>query len=257
MKRVLSLISLFLLASCSSPQSGGSNKNYAFQIVNNTKAISISLKADFNIENEDELKIESLPPMQEFTYKALPAADILDSEDTSYDYGSASLDNGSKILYYFKYTFYLKNNSEADTTYNLKFYVKEAKENISERSLISTIRFMIFENSSNDEHNYGVYAKQGIEKNIDINGNYTYNEFISVRPGNGSRTEDAEHPLVTASFLESGNEGYIRLSNDNFKVNEIMRYTLVVWLEGEDADSISTEAAPIGSSLKIGAELSR
>lgn len=257
MKKVISLISLFLLVACSSNQSDEDASKYAFQITNSNQKLSLSLKKDGSNAEPDDLRIETLLLIEENTFTNLPSLDLLDNENTPYDYGkSLSVLGGNEYLTYFKYTFYVKNTSGQDTSLNIKFYAKDVTKENDNFSLTDTIRFMILENEANSsEHNYGVYAKDSHVENRDKDGNKTFKEFIA-ESNPSSNQETDEYPLVTASFQkEEIDKYYIKLSKDGLKANEQLRYTFVFWLEGNDSDSIIDRNVPTSASIRTGIEI--
>lgn len=252
MKKPLSLISLFFLVACSNPQNN--KTDYFFQIINENKSFSITTRKDGVDVGKEGLKIETSYPFEETTYSSLPSFDMLDNEDNPYDYGTYANEQGLKIFNYFKVTFYIKNISQTDSSLNVKFNIYEdGKDN----RLIDTVRLMIFENEANtDLHNYSIYAKQAAFNNIDKNGVSTNKEFMAVPSYNGQ--EDDEHPLVTGNLITDELERknyYITSINESFKANEQLRYTVVLWLEGEDPDSNPNEQVPSNSNLKMSVEV--
>lgn len=159
----------------------------------------VSVTKNNHEAKDDEVKIDTLPPMVENTFANLSPFDQLDSEETPYDFGGAELSYYDKdgalknhqCLCYFKYTFYVKNTSNSDKPLSVRFCINEANGSDSNRSLISTIRLMVFENEANNEHNYKIYAQDAASSNIDKNGNATMREFV------------AEHPNVRIKRMKS------------------------------------------------------
>lgn len=260
MKKVFSLISLFLLSSCSLNQQ---KTDYAFQITNYNKSVSVLLRADGIKASGDELRIETLSPMVEHTFPSLlPLIDQLDSEETPYNVGEfeqpyvgmeTNVHKNGKILQFFKYTFYVKNTSDADTSLNIKFNIGDEESTDGARNSISdTLRFMIFENESADIHSYSTYAKRAAENHTDKEGNRTDREFLARCSQNDQ--EDDEHPLVTKSFIS--NKCCAEYLKENFEPNQQLRYTMVVWLEGEDPQSRVDAEYPQGESLKLSVDIS-
>ena len=68
MKKVIPLISIFLLVSCSMNQQGTKKDDYAFRIINNSKDILITTRMNEEKTNQGELEIETLPPFVETSY---------------------------------------------------------------------------------------------------------------------------------------------------------------------------------------------
>ena len=260
MKKVIPLISIFLLVSCSMNQQGTKKDDYAFRIINNSKDLLITTRMNEKKTNQSELEIETLPPFVETSYPNVEKLiDVIDDENTSYDIGAFSVynvnnnaDKSNKALYFFKFTFYVKNTSESISELNARFFISEGETSLErDFSLIDTLRLMIFENTEQDNHSYHVFAKEAATSNYDSEGNKTYREFISAYP-NGSNQEDEDHPLAE-TLLTSSRKAYVDYKVSDFKQNDQIRYTMVVWLEGEDPESRADAEVPAVSSLQLGA----
>ena len=261
MKKVVCLISLLLLTACSIDPTGSGNNTdsgYAFSIVNNSEDFVCSLQKDGAMTSNDEMKLNNLYPMMENTFSNLPDATLLDSELTDYLYGAVDRDNGGmRALSFFKFTFYVKNVCESPfTPFNLRFNIQDVRSENSKGSLINTLRLMVFENNADlDTHDYEIYAEKTNNTNIDRDGNAVNKEFVAEH----AEQEDDEHPLVTSNFKQDSletNDRYVLYSNKSFAKDVQLRYTMVIWLEGNDPDSITDQQAPSGTSLRLSVEIS-
>ena len=189
----------------------------------------------------------------------------LDNEETPYncaefnqtyiDEADNKLKNG-KCLEFFKYTFYVKNVGTKTAAYDLTINIDnrtKANDN-SDRGLDDTLRVMVFENDpSTDEHKYEVYAKQTAKMNFDIKGAETDREFVSYLPKRDEdRKETPEHPLAT-NFID--NKTVAKYSTIGFTAQEIKRYTIVIWLDGNDLQSKEDQEFPEGATLKLGVDI--
>lgn len=189
--------------------------------------------------------------------------DTIDNEETPYNVGAFehtyldTKDNTIKTatcLEYFKYTFYVKNVGSKTAAYDLKINVDDRtrSDDNTGRSLDDTLRVMVFENDpTSNEHNYLVYAKKAAENNIDIDGNKTDREFIASHPQSTNR-ETEKYPL--AQIFKDGGTVCEYNVNDFIK-NEMRRYTVVIWLEGEDPQSKPDTEYPEGATLKLGVDI--
>ena len=122
---------------------------------------------------------------------------------------------------------------------------------ISERTLSDTLRVMVYENdigndSKNSYHAFTIYAKEAAEYNIDKEGKRTRREFVAQYPY--LNEEDDEHPLATSFIDNTTIASYWR---QEFGKDSIRRYTLVVWLEGEDPQSEFLKEAPTGGTISF------
>ena len=229
---------------------------FTVSLANSSVKLSLSKKETF--ENPTSyLRIEKLDLFEEYTYESLPAQDILDNEETPYDYGSYKNDKGEAVIRYLKYTFYVGNMGGKTAQYDLKINLLDRNKSTdgSERTLDDTLRVMVYENDVVEStgqayHTKEVFAKEAAEYNIDKDDNRTRREFVSRYPY--VNKEDDEHPLATS--FKSGSEIYT-YTRGGFLQGQKRRYTLVVWLEGEDPQSEFVKDAPVGASLKLGVEI--
>ena len=201
------------------------------------------------------LRISDLKPFEETTFKSILERQP-DNADLDYTYGANINPNNGKVesFEFFKYTFFVKNVGTTTATYNLKIKNMESTlaNDGSGRKLDDTIRVMIYENDpESGGHDYKVYAKAAAEKNYDKDGIATYREFISKYTYDNIETD--EYPLVDASFVDDKTIAQYNVSD--FAKNDIKRYTIVTWLEGEDPQSSSDYDPPEGASIKIGVEI--
>lgn len=229
---------------------------FTVSLTNSTVKLSLSDKEAF--ENPTTyLRVEQLDEFEEYTYKSV-VRDQLDDEAKQYNIGSHYNESAKKnVLSYFKYTFYIGNLGGKSAQYNMKINLLERGKSTdgTERTLDDTLRVMVYENDVDDPDGYGVhttevFAKEAAEQNKDIEGNVTLREFIA-EPG-VARQEDEKHPLASTFESSSVIKTYKR---GGFSQGQIRRYTIVLWLEGEDPQSTPTNNEPIGASLKLGVEI--
>jgi len=197
----------------------------------------------------------SLPRYNENTFTSLPSFKLVDSEEMDY-LGGANYnpDGGIDSISFFKYTFYVKNVGTVTAQYRTTIKIIDSKptEEENPRYLDDTLRVMLFENyDDTDEHNYTVYAKRRAIAYVGEDKNAIWKEPISIR-------EDQVTPykpfMGYAEEFESASV-IATTSTTNFDVDEVKRYTLVTWLEGNDAQSNPLLPAPEGATLKLGVEI--
>jgi hypothetical protein len=130
---------------------------------------------------------------------------------------------------------------------------------------------MLFENDPTDPantHDYEVYAKDVANYRYDVydkEGNATKRAFIADAPEpvpvDTTNTryaiyEDDEHPLAT-SFRNS--TAIVHRTVSDFEKNDIMRYTVVYWLEGEasypEYDENGNFKEPKGAKIKLSIDI--
>ena len=159
-------------------------------------------------------------------------------------------------LEFFKYTFYVKNIGNKAATYEMKINISDRTraKDASGRSLDDTLRVMVFENDPDtNKHDYLIYAKKSLINNYDIDGKETDREFIFTDDGRPNR-ETEEYRLVDKNFKDIDVVAEYKVTN--FVRNDIMRYTIVFWLEGGDPQSDPEQSYPEGATLKLGVDIS-
>ena len=217
-----------------------SNQNSTYLRVNaNSRYIEHSYE-DFKdkLDTLDDEKIPSTVGEYEIPY---------------YENGKMKTETG---LEFFKYTFYVKNIGNKIATYDMKINISDRTraKDASGRSLDDTLRVMVFENNPDSgEHNYLIYAKKSLVNNYDIDGNETDREFIFTDDRLPNR-ETENYRLVDKNFVDIDTVAQYRVPN--FSRNDIMRYTIVFWLEGGDPQSNPEEDYPEGATLKLGVDIS-
>ena len=238
-----------------------------------------SLKSDIEEEKAGTsyIRIDDVPLFEEWSYEkfnddfdgnmdeALDSEKYLDYKDIPGNNHPSDKAGEKGSVDYFKYTFYVRNTGTKTAQYNLSLKYEESGKPHSgaDISLDDTLRVMLYENDLNsDEHNKAVYAKASGDarriRYIDENGEERYMttdlEFLSKHPAYYVDEADMnEYPLVDASFID--NSTLLKLSTKGFAMNDVKRYTLVMWLEGEDLQSNNSIASPVGAGLKIGIEI--
>ena len=253
----------FIITACAND----SKKDDAFYVSLKNSSVKLSLfeRMDFS-ENSTYLSVRDGYDFVEYSYGFFKdKLDVLDQDNNTVPFNLGEIEQeyvdkdgykrARKCLEFFKYTFYVKNIGEKTAAYNLSINLDKSmmSDDGTDRGLDETLRVMVFENQPDrSDHECKVYAKRAVEYNYDINGDKTTREFISVRPLDGSNREDDEHPLAETFVDEST---VVRYDVNNFAKNDMMRYTIVYWLEGEDPQSNSSIEYPEGSSLKLNVEI--
>ena len=230
--------------------------SFTVKLANSSVKLSLSDKVKFD-NPTSYLALEKLDLFEENTYANLPNQEFLDNEDTPYNAGSYLNDKNQSVMTYLKYTFYLRNMGSKTAKYDLKVTLVDRQKSTdgTERILDDTLRIMIYENDVGESsgpayHTKDIFAKESAEYNIDKDENRTRREFVSTYPY--LNKEDNEHPLATSFESSSVVTTYTR---GGFVEGQTRKYTLVVWLEGEDPQSDYLEEAPKEASIKLGVEI--
>jgi hypothetical protein len=205
------------------------------------------------------LRVNELRPYTETTITALPSDGQLDNEETPYTLGAIYDDEGNwEKVEYFKYTYFVKNVGNKSARYEMTVNIVDEVPADDGRTLYDTVRIMVYSNDGADPnaHERRIFAAPKLEEyNYNANGDRTKQEFVSEPPAN--KTEDPEHPLA-----ETFEDRVIaRYTVDGFGIGDMMRYTIVTWLEGNDPEAETVDSQgkkkdpPYGASLKLGVEI--
>ena len=178
---------------------------------------------------------------------------VLPSRPAAHDPSEFSQD------YSFKYTFYLRNSSPSEmakANYYIDFSSITEPTNVEAScSIEDIVRVRVYDSHFDDEtleHSMvGTYARKA--KNFSTNG--SNNELITGTTGSdrGYKAKKEENKGYCTNFLnDDGSDplAMIVMKNETYLMPyEIRRFTIVIWLEGFDADCVGQN--PIGSALTL------
>ena len=227
----------------------------SFTVSLNTGDVKISLgnKMSFgDDEGSSYLKVDKLAAFDESTYLAIleEGEGVLDSEESPYTLG---YDEDAKTMNFFKYTFFVKNLGAKTADYELSIKIKESTPSVNGQYLDNELRVMFYANDgyNTDSHNREVYALRSETPNTDLNGDKTFDEYISMSPML-AQEKGVEFPGFAKQFESEKVVATIPVKY--FDRSDMNRYTIVTWLEGYDPQSDGREA-PEGASIKLGVEI--
>jgi hypothetical protein len=209
--------------------------------------LALSESHDF-AQQSTYLRIDQLPPFQEYTYASL--LDIghgaLDNEQSSYaNPPAANLDkDGQSVrsVNYFKYTFFVKNVGLTPAYYDMKVNILDSKADGGTR-FEDTLRVMIYQNDPEaDTHDNEVYARRSYSNHYDEQENVSFDERISTSEYGYAKQFETDNVITT-------------LSVEQFLPGDELRYTIVFWLEGFDPQSNRMTEIPLNARLKLGVEI--
>ena len=229
-------------------------------------SVRLALSETDSFENPTSyLRIDNIPSSYyEFSYKWFDriGMDLIDDEQNDYLYGISGDGVG---MYFLKYTFYVKNVGSTTAAYNMYINLDDSTQATNGKTLDDTLRIMVFENRPSDPetHKSEVYAKEMTDyryRVFDKEGKETHRAFVSETPNpdsEGKVYEDDAHPLAIA--FRKG-KSVIHYPVDNFVKNDIMRYTVVYWLEGEASypefnEEGQPENPPLGAKIKLSIDI--
>jgi hypothetical protein len=192
--------------------------------------------------NTTYLMVSSLPAFEVHTDGKLQNHDTIDNEDTDYTIGALinPKTGNTEYLYYFKYTFFVKNIGSviANYTFDLRISENQRPTNVNSYGYDDLLRVRLYENSD-DQHNYETYAKparSGTQGHINDKGEMVYDELIAS-------TSDK----YATSFIDD--TLILEREITDFNPGEFKRYTILTWLEGTDPQCDGQ--APSGGSIKL------
>ena len=221
-------------------------------------SLSLSETADFAVP-VSYLRIDKLPLFQEFAYGDLDEDGVIDNEENGYLYG-ADYDMEGEItrLNFFKYTFYVKNTGFTEARYLFRLNVIDSTSAENGTDLLNTLRVMIYQNDVTIDpqgveydvtHDKDVYARARTRVYLDPDtGEEEWREPISIREDQASRATPFEG--YATEFVSDSVIAELEVSG--FSKDDIKRYTVVTWLEGNDADSSRYYGVPEGATIKLG-----
>ena len=233
---------------------------FSVSISNSSVKLSLSDKLDFK-EPTSYLRCDQLLKFREYSFTrfgGLDGVSWLDDENVTYDdekaYTYDEITGKPDALYYFKYTFYVRNMGSSIAQYSMSVNISDNRKSNDEtgRTLDDTLRVMVFENDAkSDKHEYKVFAKDSHVPNYDIDGNPARREFVILPPEynkQGGNYETTEYPLAK-KFSDA------KYVVKDFAKGDIRRYTIVIWLEGDDPDADPTDEPPEGATVKLGVDI--
>ncbi len=189
---IILLLFLFGLFACTSYIKGGNftvtTSNEAFNA-----GIALSETKDFN-SPQRILEGSKFEEMREGTYPLIP------QDIDKYDGSKNFKENG---MYYFTYSFYVKNTGEDDAGYSAKINIDSVTEGADEALRVMVIR--------DGERTTFAKPKMGTNNVLEefADKNFKSNRLVST------------------------------VTNEKFKAGDIEKLTVVVWFEGEDPECVN------------------
>ena len=254
-KKIAALVSLFTAIGITSlvivSFLGRTVGTFSVKLTNSDVKLSLSEKSSFK-DATSYLHLDTIPTLRETSFVNLPDAEYLDNEDTPVKNEKADVGDGT--IYFVKYTFFIRNVGNSIARYNLSINITDSQKSNdgTNRYVDDTLRIMVYENDANaaGAHDYRVFAKESDQYNYDKDGNRTMREFVATVPEDHKESDKC--PLAE-SFISASVAAKYEVGN--FAKNDVKRYTLVVWLEGEDPDTDNSDEPPEGATLKLGVDI--
>ena len=119
-----------------------------FTIALDTGSVKLSLAQQISFHDETSyIRFDSLPPFDLTTFTNLPAANVMDSEQSDYTIGQKTSSEGNTVLKFFKSTFYVRNSGEMAASYKMKINITKdipgviRREGLYQEVLLSSFLF--------------------------------------------------------------------------------------------------------------------
>lgn len=239
---------------------GSSVGRYTVSLEPNRAALTLAIDNSFT-DQTTLLRATSLDSARAESVDFLPDHDVLDNATGQGSHNGNIFDLDGNILYsnYFAYTFYIKNLGNTSIDYQVNMALLQDKNIIDGAMPIEDyVRIRLYQNmesTSEVTHNYRSFAKTTNYIIFDTDNNRINGECIgnalktppytcsASKPENSARAEE----FVTSSEITTYD--YLQ-----FLPGEVIRYTIVIWLEGDDPDC--TFLPPTGASMEFGMNIS-
>lgn len=223
---------------------------YTIQLKSNNTQLTMDYSRDFT-RPTTLLRAESLEKVYPIMADSLPDDDEIDNFPGSHN--GEYRDEYNEFVYslYFAYTFYVKNLGDAPVDYEVWVRLETSiSGNSEEVPLEEYVRVRVYENLDDPEgtltHNSRTLAKRTNQLIYDEYNQPEYRECVA-RTSTDYQTCEAEKEINAVRADEFLNVQEItRYEVTDFPPEAVMRYTVVMWLEGDDPDckgQIPTDAS--------------
>lgn len=203
--------------------------------------VSLALATDKELTNKTTfIGLDKLAPYAVYTVDGInknytdDTIDNIDSNDSIGKRVDPSTEE-TTALYFFKYTFYVVNVGEVNATYDISFSITDNKRPTNVNySLDDILRVRWYENSGDSSsHSYKTYAKKSLTPNFKEGETEPfYNTCIGKNTNGVCKDGYAE--------LFSDDITILKNTTKHFKVGDYTRYTVLMWLEGNDPEAVGT-----------------
>lgn len=198
------------------------------------------------------LRATNLTKAYPISVDSLPSHDVLDAGEGSHN-GVRRDEYGNFVSdIYFAYTFYVKNLSEIPVDYGVHLKLKTSASTIIDAVPVAEyVRIRFYENRVIDgitTHNYTNYAKRTNLVVYNDNDEQEFRECVSIT--NLDKTCSAGNPENSVRASEFyALDSIAQYTYYQLPSQEVMRYTIVIWLEGNDPDCYGV--TPQGASMEF------
>ena len=214
---------------------------YTIQLKSNNTQLTMDYSRDFT-RPTTLLRAESLEKVYPIMSDSLPDDDEIDNQAGSHN-GEYRDPYGEFVhSLYFAYTFFVKNTGETPADYQVWIRLKTSTSaNPEEVPIEEYVRVRVYENRDYGEeaaltHENQTFAKRTNQLIYDEYDQPIYRECIA-RTSDDYKTCSADKPINAVRAEEFLNiQEITRYEIEAFPPEAVMRYTIVIWLEGDDPD---------------------
>lgn len=198
------------------------------------------------------LRATNLTKAYPISVDSLPSHEVLDAGEGSHN--GVRLDEYGKFVsdIYFAYTFYVKNLSDLPVDYGVHLKLKTSASTVTDAVPVADyVRIRFYENrvnEGNQTHNYSTYAKRTNLVVYDENEQPEYRECISITNPDKTCSAGFVENIGRASEFYSL-DSIAKYTHYGLPSQEVVRYTIVIWLEGNDPDCFGV--TPQGASMEF------
>lgn len=214
---------------------------YTVTLNRGTASLTMSESETFD-SSVTYLAVNDIPCYHEYTYDAWSEDDgdfdLLDSEASQ----TPAPESEGQTISYFKFTFFVRNTGSSYAAFNLSLNMDVVGISTSTTTdLNSVLRVMFYSNRGENinQHERKVYALRS-----DVNTYTDENNVVQYSPERISNVASAyAEPFISAKKILTSEEV-------DFAPSEVVRYTFVFWVEGEDPECVK-EPPTNGLTLKV------
>jgi len=228
---------------------------FTIKLLNSDVELALSRSSNFTEENQTTfLRVDDLERMEPYCYQNFRNLDgnldfsEIDNEATEYNMGVNINKKTQEVISwnYFKYTFFIKNVGVSTAHYDMDIkIISNSMDTRTQKKLDSFLRMALFIDGE-----YTVYAKRSDDATHYDPENpeeKTSLEYLDCNP-----EKNIKHYEGFAHEFESENT-IASIERRKFESEDIVRYTLLFWLEGDDNEAKGI--APKECKLRLGVEI--
>ena len=225
-----------------------------FNVGINNQGVDLALSKNGLFDDKSTfIGLDKLPSYDIYSIEALKerySDETLDNVSSNDDNTGKRIDSEGNVtgLYFFKYTFFVKNVGDIIADYDLNFNIVDTKKpsNVN-YGLDDIMRVRFYSNAINSSdnsslHEYKTYAKEGKDPHTSID---------SLEPFYNTCIGGSVAGVCVDGYATNFSSGSIILKENikAFKPNEVRRYTYIIWMEGNDPEAFG--AKPLDGYLKL------